>query len=116
MGRKCAFFGAVRANYEIEMSVTRRRVSSKSEDTTEIDKLLPAAGSSKSYTNLWRDEEDKENNMGRDRTSEFQSALRSLQGRAQMRQPNALNITNNKVNRNLDQYSEFMRIAKYVCW
>jgi hypothetical protein len=89
----------------------RRRGSSKSEDA-ETEKLIPSPAS-KSYTTLRRDDEDKENNMGRDRTSEFQSALRSMQGRV-MRQPNPMNSSNHKVDRNLDQYSEFMRIAKYV--
>jgi len=81
----------------------RRRGSSKSEDT---EKLMTTAD--------WTVEEEKEN-MGRDRTGEFQSALRSLQGRAQVRQmqPNPMGI-NQKINRNLDQYSEFMRIAKSI--
>ena len=59
-------------------------------------------------------EDDKEN-MARDRTGEFHSALRSLQGRAQVRQPNSFNNQNQKiVNRNLDQYSDFMRIARII--
>jgi len=90
-----------------EMSVARRRRgSSKSEDTP----LL-----STEWVSDFRDE-DKENNMGRDRTGEFHSALRSLQGRAQTRQlqPGANGFNNNKTNRNLEQYSDFMRIARTI--
>lgn len=90
------------------MSVPRRRRgSSKSEDT---DKLLPTNPGGSSWTSSVV--EDKEN-MGRDRTAEFQSALRSLQGRQQRQvQPNPMALANHKVNRNLEQYSEFMRVAK----
>lgn len=90
------------------MSATRRRRgSSKSEET---EKLLPH--SSSGGTSTWIGTEDKEN-MGRDRTAEFQSALRSLQGRQQRQlQPNPMGLSNNRINRNLEQYSEFMRVAK----
>lgn len=94
-----------------EMSVPRRRRgSSKSEDT---EKLLPTVTSTSSTAGTsFRSGEDKEN-MGRDRTSEFQSALRSLQGRQQRQlQPNPMALANHRVNRNLEQYSEFMRVAK----
>lgn len=90
------------------MSVARRRRgSSKSEDdrapgTTEWTSLIDSQS---------QFEDDKEN-MGRDRTNEFQSALRALQGRPQVRpvQPGVNGA--NKINRNLDQYGEFMKIAK----
>jgi hypothetical protein len=92
------------------MSVARRRRgSSKSEEdrapgTTEWTALLESH-----HATI---DDDKEN-MGRDRTNEFQSALRALQGRPQIRpvQP-GVNGVNNKINRNLDQYGEFMKIAK----
>jgi len=92
------------------MSVPRRRRgSSKSEDT---EQLLPATKSTGNSS--WGGVEDKEN-MGRDRTAEFQSALRSLQGRQQVRQlqPNPMTSAN-RMNRNLDQYTEFMRVAKSI--
>jgi hypothetical protein len=98
----------------------RRRGSSKSEDTESETLLLQGKGagtsssSNSKYSNpsSWTDEDNKENAMGRDRTSEFQSALRSLQGRAQTRQPNPMGISNSRTDRNLEQYSEFMKIAK----
>jgi syntaxin 5 len=89
-----------------EMSVARRRRgSSKSEDTPLTTEWVTDYG-----------DEDKENNMGRDRTGEFHSALRSLQGRANTRQlqPGTNGFNNNKVNRNLEQYSDFMKIARTI--
>lgn len=93
------------------MSVARRRRgSSKSEDSPATTTI------SDSHPLLYDD--NKENSMmGRDRTTEFHSALRSLQGRAQVRQVqpgvNGLGFTNHKANRNLEQYAEFMKIARY---
>jgi len=85
----------------------RRRGSSKSEDS-----LL---GTTEWVSNLSQGEEDKEN-MGRDRTTEFQYALRSLQGRAQGQrqlQPGA-NGFGNRNQKNLEQYAEFMRVARQI--
>ena len=74
---------------------------------------------------LTSDEDDfrgKENvRAGRDRTGEFQSALRSLQGKSQVRQgqgPGSQQAQFNRGvlaprNRNLQEYSEFMAIARY---
>ena len=60
------------------MSVARRRRgSSKSEDTPSATDISTSTSSISSGKFLL--EENKEN-MGRDRTGEFQSALRSLQG------------------------------------
>jgi len=84
-------------------AVRRRRSSSKSE---ECEKSVQSSD--------WSLSEDKENMMGRDRTGEFQSALRSLQGRAQTRQghPGPNFASQNRANRSLGQYSEFIIIAK----
>ncbi len=90
------------------MSVARRRRgSSKSEDTPLVTSEWGASNS---------DIDDEKENMGRDRTGEFQSALRSLQGRASVRQlqPGANGLNSSRVNKNLDQYAEFMRIARLV--
>jgi len=106
--------------HEIAMNVARRRRgSSKSEDTAETEKLVATTSTTTNNkygvsSSSWSGDDDKENTMGRDRTAEFQSALRSLQGRAQTRQPNPMAMSNHssRNDRSLQQYSEFMKVAK----
>jgi len=86
------------------MSATRRRRStSQSEET-------PLATGWATFN------DDYKENMGRDRTSEFQSALKSLQNRAQVPRmhPNVGNFQNKAINHNVQQYAEFMQTAKII--
>lgn len=86
------------------MSGTRRRRGSSGD----VEKS--------STVNSKADGVDNKENKGHNRTHEFQSTMKTLQGQGRTprsaQHSNKMTLANHRVNQNFEQYSEFVKVTK----